>query len=241
MKQYGKLCLCKGIFLGYLNRRELIELILRKKIDFIFGKNNKLYQTGKAYLQFQWTLKQNGGQFENKNTDIIGLINHAIAHFFEEATIMTNGRWEIERMKHVIPISTFVRVLRSKDDDFSSHFDKIDENINSNKSFKEILFDNQTKQNSERKIVANYQWKAFLDFFLLYENNKRHMFSYNFYNKCFVKYCFHQTSRSYNQQYNFHQVTCLCNNFPPNSRKTNIIQRIVLKQFYSIFWLLDYR
>ena len=44
-----------------------------QNIDFIFGENNNYHQIGNSYLEFTITLRKNGGDFEDDNTDLIRL------------------------------------------------------------------------------------------------------------------------------------------------------------------------
>ena len=85
-----------------------------KKIDFIFGENSNYYQIGNAYLQFQSTLRVNGGHVDDDDIDVIRLVNNASVHLFEKATISTTGGSENEMNKHVGPISTIMKNFNKK-------------------------------------------------------------------------------------------------------------------------------
>ena len=62
-----------------------------QNIDFIFGENNNYHQIGNGYLEFDITLRKAGGNFENDNSDVIRLVNNALAFCFREATLRTTG------------------------------------------------------------------------------------------------------------------------------------------------------
>ena len=54
-------------------------------------------------------------------------MNNAFAYCFKEARLSIFGSSVIEHNKHVGKVSTIMRHLTTKDGDFSTHFDKIDE------------------------------------------------------------------------------------------------------------------
>ena len=63
-----------------------------QSIDFIFGENNNYYQIGNRYLEFTLTLRKDGGNFLNDNTDETRLVNNAFSFCFPEGSIKSN--WE---------------------------------------------------------------------------------------------------------------------------------------------------
>ena len=83
--------------------------------------------------------------------DLIKVIINAFAQIVEEAGLCTTGGTEIEGNKFIGRVSTIMRVL-SKDGDVTTFFDKSNENDFNNKSLKEILIDNHTKQANKRKL-----------------------------------------------------------------------------------------
>ena len=74
-----------------------------------------------------------------------------LAHLFNEATIALTDGSEIEVNTYVGAVSAFTRVLTSRDGDFSSNFDKIFEDIITNTTLREIIFENPTIQASKGK------------------------------------------------------------------------------------------
>ena len=59
--------------------------------------------------------------------DAIRLLKNAFAYCFEEARLSTTGGSDKEHKKYCGQVSTIMKALKSKDGDFFSHFDKIDE------------------------------------------------------------------------------------------------------------------
>ena len=128
-----------------------------QNFDFIFGKNNNYHQVGNSYRGFDITVREaNGNNFNFTNdpatNEVIRMVNNAFAYCFKEGTLSTTGGMEIERVKVLGQISTFMRVLTSKDGDLLSHFDNIDETQNgsNNTSLKQMLIDNHTEANREK-------------------------------------------------------------------------------------------
>ena len=94
------------------------------------GENNKYHQIGNAYLQYELAIGKDVAVAGNRvpvNRDAIRLVNNAFRYCFKEAIFSTTGGSNIEHNKYVGQVSTFMRALTSKDGDFLSHFDKIDE------------------------------------------------------------------------------------------------------------------
>ena len=58
------------------------------------------------------------------------MVNNAFAYAFSIATVNTPRGEEIEQNKYVGHVSTIMRLLKSKDGDLLSYFDKIDESQN---------------------------------------------------------------------------------------------------------------
>ena len=101
-----------------------------QNVDFIFGENNNYHQIGNAYLQYELTIEKDVAVAAKRflvNGDAIRLVNNAFAYCFKEAHLSTTGGSDIERNKYVGQVSLFMRALTSKDRDFLSHFDEIDE------------------------------------------------------------------------------------------------------------------
>ena len=97
--------------------------------------------------------KANGNNFNftigPATNKVIRLVKNAYAWCFEEGTISTAGGMEIEQVKFLGQVSTFMRPLTSKDGNLLSHFDNIDETQNgsNNTSLKQMLINNETEAN----------------------------------------------------------------------------------------------
>ena len=130
-----------------------------QNVEFIFGENNNYYQIGDAYLEFDITIRK---AFEAPNNPIlvdgdqIRLINNAFAHCFSQATLSTTGGMDLEDIKYVGQVSTIMLLLRSKDSDLSSYFDKNGESvINNDNSLKKILINNHDVAANKGKIKGH--------------------------------------------------------------------------------------
>ena len=127
-----------------------------KDSQFIFVQNSYCYQkvSEVAYLQLELTHRKNGGHFDDDNTDMIGLLNYAVAQLFKEATIATSGGSEIEINKYGGPFSTGMTVLTIRDGDSSTNFDKIKEGNINERSLKHQLIDNHAIQANKGKVLG---------------------------------------------------------------------------------------
>ena len=133
-----------------------------QNIEFIFGENNNYHQIGNSYLQFDKTIrKADNTDFNVTNNDatneVIRLVNNAFAHCFKEGVIQTTGGMEIENIKVMGQISTFMRASTKKDGDLISHFDQIDESpaASNNTSLKQMLINNHTVEAKRGKIKGH--------------------------------------------------------------------------------------
>ena len=81
-----------------------------KNTDFVLGEKNNYHQTSNAYLQFELTLKMNGGLFKDDNTDTIRLAKQSFPHLFEKATNVNTGVSEKGQSKYVALVCTIMRV-----------------------------------------------------------------------------------------------------------------------------------
>ena len=106
---------------GQLNQSDQI-------IDCISGENNNYHQIGKAYLEFDITVRKK----DTKNfhyDDPIRLKNNAFAFCFKEARLSnTTIGSVIEHNKFCGQVSTIMKVISSKDCDLISQFDIVTEN-----------------------------------------------------------------------------------------------------------------
>ena len=78
------------------------------------------------------------------------LVNNGFAYCLKEATLSTTGRSELEYVKYLGQISTFMRGLTSKDEVLSVDFNNIDETESgiNNSSLKQTLIKKLTESNS---------------------------------------------------------------------------------------------
>ena len=117
-----------------------------QNVKFFFGENNNYHQIGKAYFEFDRTVRDTAGAFTNAN--VKRLINNALAHCFEEARLATTGGADLEHNKYVGQVSTIMRLLTSKDGDLSSCFDKSSESaLHDNSVLKRLLINNHIDAN----------------------------------------------------------------------------------------------
>ena len=70
----------------------------------------------------------------------------------------------MESKKIVRPVSTVMRIIKSKDGGLSSYFDKFNEHTINNTSFKEILNKNHTTQANKGKVFGILRLEHFSDF-----------------------------------------------------------------------------
>ena len=97
-----------------------------QNFEFIFGENNNFHQTGKAYLEFDFTVRKTDTT-NFHNDDPIRLVNNAFAFCFKEARLSTTIGSDIEHNTFCGQVSTIVKVISNKDGDLLSQFDNINE------------------------------------------------------------------------------------------------------------------
>ena len=115
-----------------------------QNINFIFGEHNKYHQIGNVYLEYDITVQDPNGNFDNNSR--IRLTNNGLAYAFQEAVLATASGSNLEHNKFVGQISTIMRVLTTKDGDLLSQFDNINEGNTDvdfdSTSLKQMLIDN---------------------------------------------------------------------------------------------------
>ena len=130
-----------------------------QNVEFIFGENNKYYQIGNAYLEFDITIRKVVEAPINPilvDGDQIRFINNAFSYCFTQATLSTTGGLDLENIKYVGQVSTIMRLLTSKDSDLSSYFDKNGELvINNDNPLKKILINNHDVAAKKGKIKGH--------------------------------------------------------------------------------------
>ena len=86
--------------------------------------------------------------------EVIRVVNNGFAHCVKEGVITTTGGMEIENIKFLGQVSTFMRVLTSKDGDLVSHLDQIDESraASNNTSLVQMLNNIHTVEANRGKI-----------------------------------------------------------------------------------------
>ena len=98
-----------------------------QNIEVFFGENNNYHQIGNGYLESSITVRKN--DFTNfHHEDPIRLINNGYAFCFKEDHLNTSIGSDIEHNKVCGQISTNMKVISNKDDDFLSQFGNISEN-----------------------------------------------------------------------------------------------------------------
>ena len=127
-----------------------------QNIKFFFGENNNYHQIGKAYLEYDITVRDPKAVFVNNSR--IRLTNNELAYVFQEAVLATTSGSNLEHNKYFGQISTIMGVLTSKDGDILSQFDNINESNTDDDfdstSLKKILIDNHKKDADRGKIKA---------------------------------------------------------------------------------------
>ena len=117
-----------------------------QNVDFIFGESNHYLQIGNSYLEFDITLRDTAGALTDASN--LRLIKNSFACCFKEARLSTTGASDLEHNKYVGQVSTIIRLLTSKNNDFPSCFEKNGENpLNDNNLLQRILINNHTDAN----------------------------------------------------------------------------------------------
>ena len=98
-----------------------------QNIEFIFGENNNYHQIGKAYLEFNITVRKNDDTNFHFD-DPVRLVNNGFAFCFKEGRLSTTIGSDIEINKFCGQVSTIMRAISNKDGDLLSQFDNINEN-----------------------------------------------------------------------------------------------------------------
>ena len=106
-----------------------------RKIEIIFGENNTFHQLGNAYLQYDITVRKgtisvnplNHLDPDFENGDVIRSVEKTLANTFKHATFSNTRGSKTESKNFVGLISTFIRVLTSKNGVLISYFNKIAE------------------------------------------------------------------------------------------------------------------
>ena len=118
------------------NKREFTKIYHRQgdqlnqsdqNIEFIFGENNKYHQIGKAYLEFNITVRKNDGTNFNYD-DPVRLVKNGFAFCFKEAGSSSTIGGDIELVNFCGPVFTIMKVISNKDGDILSHIENINEN-----------------------------------------------------------------------------------------------------------------
>ena len=92
-----------------------------QNIEFIFGENDNYHQIGNGYTEFNITVRT----IYTTNfhiEDPIRLVNNGYAFRFKEARVTTSIGSDIEHNKLCVQVSTIMKVITNKDDDFLSQF-----------------------------------------------------------------------------------------------------------------------
>ena len=98
-----------------------------QNFKFIYGENSNYHQIGKAYLEYNITVRKN----DDKNfhhEDPFRLVNNEFAFCFKEARLSIILGSDIKINKFCGQIFTIMRVISNKDGDLLSQFDSNNEN-----------------------------------------------------------------------------------------------------------------
>ena len=98
-----------------------------RNIEFLFGENSNYYQIGKAYLEFNITVRKNDDTNFHYD-DPVRLVNNGFAFYIKGARLSTTLGSDIEISNFCGQVSTIMRVLITKDGDLLSQLDNINEN-----------------------------------------------------------------------------------------------------------------
>ena len=98
-----------------------------QSIEFIFGENNNHHRIGNAHLEFNITVRKNGGT-NFQYDDPIRLVIIGFAFCFQEASLSTIIGNDFENNNIWGQVSTILKVFSNKDGDFLSQFVNISEN-----------------------------------------------------------------------------------------------------------------
>ena len=138
-----------------------------QNIESPFGGNSIYHQIGNAYFHYEMTIEKGVANAADRipaDGDVLRLVNNALAYCFKEARLSTIVKSDFEHNKFVGQVSTIRRTLTNKDDDFISHFDKIDETaaqIN-NTSLKHLFINNHSEAANKGEIKENYLRNIYL-------------------------------------------------------------------------------
>ena len=137
-----------------------------QNIKSIFGVNNNYHQIGNAYLEYDIRVQDLAAVFDINSR--IRLTNNGLAYVFQEAALATTSGSNLEHKKFVGQISTIMRVLTSKDADFLSQIDNInegnaDDDFDSN-FFKKCSLIIKQHRLMKVKLKHNCHWNTSLDF-----------------------------------------------------------------------------
>ena len=124
-----------------------------QNIEFIIGENNNFYQIGNAYLEFDITVRaQNAADAFDENSPI-RLANNGLAYSFQEARLSTSTT-DLEHDKYLGQISTIMRLVSSRDGDFLSQFDIINEDVGANET---ATSDNIRSTSLNKMLITNHE------------------------------------------------------------------------------------
>ena len=104
-----------------------INVTFNKLYLFIFGENNNYHQIGNGYLEINITVRKDDTTIFHRE-DPFRLVNNGYAFCFKEARLSSTIGSDIEHNRFCGQISTIMKVVSNKDDDFLSQFGNINEN-----------------------------------------------------------------------------------------------------------------
>ena len=127
-----------------------------QNIEFIFGEDNNFYQIGNAYLEFDITVRAQNAADAFDGDSPLRLTNIGLAYAFQEARLSTSTT-DLEHNLYLGQISTFMRVISTRDGDFLSQFDNINEEIGANEA---AISDNIRSTSLTKMLITNHEEDA---------------------------------------------------------------------------------
>ena len=127
-----------------------------QNIDFIFGENNNYHQIGNAHLEFDITVRAQNAADAFVDDSPIKLTNNGFAYVFQEARLSTPTT-DREHNKYCGQISSFMRVVSSRDGDLLSQFDNFNEEIGANEA---ATSDNIRSTSLNKMLITNHEENA---------------------------------------------------------------------------------
>ena len=147
-----------------------------QNVEFNFGEKINYHQISNTYLHYEKTIEKDVAIAANRvfaQADVIRLATNALAYCFKEARLSSTGGSDVEHIKYRVQVSTIMRASKSKDGDFLTHFDKIDESQPQIQitSLKQLLINNHDIALNKGKIEQQFPLQKTLSFVEFLKND----------------------------------------------------------------------